>query len=203
MIAVSGGKGGTGKTTVALGLAAALADRRREPVVIDGDVDMPNLHLRAGVDDGGLEALAAGAPLEAAATHSDRFPGVAVVGATPGADLDRALRTVSTDRPVIVDGAAGISTLAVTPLSHAEEAVLVGRNTPAALTDTAKSARACRSLGVPIRSILLTRAERVPDAVVRHLRTGPIRPIPRVEDPVSADAARVVYEQVLDDRENA
>ncbi len=203
MLAVSGGKGGTGKTTVALGLAAALADRRREPVVIDADVDMPNLHLRAGVEDDGLEALADGATLEAAATQSDRFPGVAVVGATPGADLDRALRNVVTDRPVILDGAAGISSLAVTPLSHADAAVLVGRDTPAAVTDTAKSVRACRALDVPIRSILLTRTDTVPDEVHRTLRAGPIEAIPRVEEPVTADPARVAYERVLDARENA
>jgi septum site-determining protein MinD len=202
MLAVSGGKGGTGKTTVALGLAVALADRRREPVVIDADVDMPNLHLRAGVADDGLEALADGASLDAAATQSERYPGVAVVGASPGVDLDRALRNVVTDRPVILDGAAGVSRLAMTPLSHADAAVLVGRDTPAAVTDTAKTARACRALSVPIRSILLTRTDAVSDTARRTFRAGPVQAIPRLEAPVTADAARVAYERVLDAREN-
>lgn len=56
MLAVAGGKGGSGKTTTALGLAGAFAQRRRRPLVVDCDLDAPNLHLRAGVPrDPGLD----------------------------------------------------------------------------------------------------------------------------------------------------
>lgn len=203
MLAVSGGKGGTGKTTTALGLASALADRRRKPIVIDADVDMPNLHLRADADDDGLERLQAGESVADAATESDRYPGVFVVGARPGVDLDRALRTVHTDRPVILDGAAGVSERAITPLRYADETVLVARDTPAAITDTVKSIRASRALDVPIAGIVLNRAETVPPSVTETLATGPIEPVPTVAKPVTDDAARVVYDAILDRRENA
>ena len=202
MLAVSGGKGGTGKTTTALGLAVALADRRRRPVVVDADVDMPNLHLRAGVPDDGMERFLDGEPLEDAATESDRYPGVSVLGATPGLDLERALRQLVTDRPVILDGAAGVSERSVTPLRHADRAVLLARDTPAAITDTVKSARICRNLNLPRSGILLSRTSTVRDAVAETF-AGPVHPVPHVEDPVRAEAVRPAYDAVLDGRENA
>lgn len=52
MLAIAGGKGGCGKTTTALGVAAALPGR---PVVADADWDLPNLHRLAATyrEDGG------------------------------------------------------------------------------------------------------------------------------------------------------
>jgi septum site-determining protein MinD len=47
MLALAGGKGGCGKTTTALGLAAALDG---PAVVVDTDRAMPNLHALAGVE---------------------------------------------------------------------------------------------------------------------------------------------------------
>ena len=49
MIAVAGGKGGSGKTTTTLGLARALSRRGAPVVAADADWDLPNLHrLAAG-----------------------------------------------------------------------------------------------------------------------------------------------------------
>ena len=44
-IAIASGKGGTGKTTVAVHLAAALATRGRAVQYLDCDVEEPNGHL--------------------------------------------------------------------------------------------------------------------------------------------------------------
>lgn len=203
MLAVTGGKGGTGKTTTALGLAATLAERRRDPVVIDADVDMPNLHIRAGVDDSGLAALAAGESLDAAATESDRYPGVSVVGATPGADLQRALHNVRTDRPVLLDGAAGASERAVTPLRHADRAVVVSRATPASVTDSVKSVRMSRAVRTPVLGVVLSHAAEVPPRTGETLGADPILSVPPVAEPTTAEAARVVYDRLLDRWANA
>jgi len=47
LITIASGKGGTGKTTVALGLALSLAERASEERVylLDADVEAPNVHL--------------------------------------------------------------------------------------------------------------------------------------------------------------
>lgn len=203
MLAVTGGKGGTGKTTAALGIAASLSKRRRNPVVIDADVDMPNLHIRAEVDDAGLEALASGESLSAAATESERLPGVDIVGATPGTDLEQALRNLRTERPVILDGAAGVSERAVTPLRHADRAVVVTRATPASVTDSVKSIRMSRAVETPLVGVLLSRTDAVSQSVRDTLSVGQIQPVPYVPDPVTHEAVRPAYDSIVETWANA
>ncbi|MDZ7850561.1 MAG: cobyrinic acid ac-diamide synthase [Halodesulfurarchaeum sp.] len=203
MLAVTGGKGGSGKTTTALGIAVTLSDRRREPIVIDADVDMPNLHIRAGVEDSGLETLACGGNIGEAATESDRYPGVSIVGATPGTDLEAALRNVVTDRPVILDGAAGASERAVTPLRHAERAVVVSRATPASVTDAVKSIRMSRGVDTPVAGVLLSRVDSVSEEVLETLGAGPAHAVPTVGQPVTDERARHAYDEIADAWANA
>lgn len=198
MLAIAGGKGGTGKTTTALGLGTVLARRRRDPLLVDGDVGMPNLHLRAGASDDGLARLAAGAPLDAVADEAARFPGVDVLGATQGADLDAALRRLVTDRPVIVDGAAGAAERAVTPLRHADHALVVTRDSPAALTDAIKTIEQARAVGTRVVGTLVSRASDVSDEVSGTLPTDTIYCVPRVDEPVTNRTVRDVYSRILE-----
>lgn len=50
-VAVGSGKGGVGKTTTAVSLATALAARGLDVIVLDADLDGPNVHLVAEIDD--------------------------------------------------------------------------------------------------------------------------------------------------------
>ncbi|MFW5900203.1 MAG: MinD/ParA family ATP-binding protein [Halodesulfurarchaeum sp.] len=203
MLAVTGGKGGTGKTTAALGIATSLSKRRRNPVVIDADVDMPNLHIRAGVDDTGLDALASGVSLSTAATESERLPGVDIVGATPGTDLEQALRNLRTERPVILDGAAGVSERAVTPLRHADQAVVVTRATPASVTDSVKSIRMSRAVETPLVGVLLSQSDAVSQRIRETLSVSRIHPVPDVPDPITHEAVRPAYDSIVETWANA
>ncbi len=49
-IGVTGGKGGTGKSTVSILLANKLRSQNKKVVLVDCDVECPNLHLLLGVD---------------------------------------------------------------------------------------------------------------------------------------------------------
>ncbi|MEY3465388.1 MAG: hypothetical protein RL603_986, partial [Pseudomonadota bacterium] len=49
VIAVTGGKGGVGKSVLTLNLAAACAALGRETMVLDGDLGLANLDVMLGV----------------------------------------------------------------------------------------------------------------------------------------------------------
>ncbi|MCK4972758.1 MAG: P-loop NTPase, partial [Candidatus Heimdallarchaeota archaeon] len=55
-IAVLSGKGGTGKTTVAVNIAQSLSDKGYKVGVLDADVTGPNIPLMFGVEDDQLTA---------------------------------------------------------------------------------------------------------------------------------------------------
>ena len=73
VIAVLSGKGGTGKTSVCAGIAAALAMDGRSILCIDCDVGLRNLDISLGMSDSGalsfLDISEGGYPLSQAAIH--------------------------------------------------------------------------------------------------------------------------------------
>ena len=69
------GKGGTGKTSVCAGIAAALAAEGKQVLCIDCDVGLRNLDISLGMSDSGslsfLDVCGGGYPLSAAAQHPE------------------------------------------------------------------------------------------------------------------------------------
>lgn len=183
MLAIAGGKGGVGKTTTALGVGVALAARRRDPIVVDADVDLPNLHLVADVDDTGVEALAEGATVETATDVSRRYDGIRVLGSTPGAPVDRALRRLGGDRPVVVDSPAGGSHDAVLPLRVADAAVVVTTPDPESIQDAGKTARIARRVDTDVVAFVVTRSSSVPDRLASVAGDVPVIPVPATANP--------------------
>lgn len=162
MFAIAGGKGGCGKTTTALGLARALAEPDVTPLVVDADVDMPDLHLLADVPaEPNAGDIAAGAHIECAVHEPPATPGVAIVPAGRDDETATALaRLRDWDGPVLVDCPAGASADATRPLRAAERTVLVTTDTPQSLGDAEKTARVADRLGAPVAATLI----RGPDA---------------------------------------
>jgi septum site-determining protein MinD len=165
MLAIAGGKGGCGKTTTALGLARALAGsgRGRRPLVVDADLDMPDMHHRADVDRRPGIAAAADSPRPGAvAQSSGRFPGVDVLP-TDGADLSTATslydRLADHPGPVLLDCPAGAGPDAVAPLRAADRTVLVSTARRRSLLDAAKTAAMARQLEAPPVVLVLVRSD--------------------------------------------
>ena len=73
IFAVLSGKGGTGKTSVCAGVAAALAEEGRRVLCIDCDIGLRNLDISLGISDSGalsfLDVAQGHYPLEKAAVH--------------------------------------------------------------------------------------------------------------------------------------
>lgn len=148
MIAIAGGKGGSGKTTTALGVAMALGRAGESPLVVDADVDMPDLHVLAGVDsEPGAGDLKNGASIEQVRQPWPALPTVGIVAAGAPEGLGTTLdRLAGWHGPVLVDCPGGAGPDAAVPLRACDRSLLVTTDAPQALTDTAKTAAIAREL---------------------------------------------------------
>jgi septum site-determining protein MinD len=202
MLAIVGGKGGCGKTTSALGLAAAL----EEPALVaDCDVDMPNTHAMAAVSREPTLAELTEPGVTPAAVASDPVDewGTSVVPAPPaaaesrlGPALDRLARAA---RPVLLDCPAGAGPDAATPLSAADAAVVVSTLCAPALRDAAKTVAMARAIGTPVVGTVLTRTRLEPDAVSDLLDCPVLASVPAVEPPVlDRRVVRAAYDRAAD-----
>ncbi|WP_372864286.1 MinD/ParA family protein [Spongiibacter sp.] len=148
VIAVTGGKGGVGKTNVAINCAVALAQRGKRVAILDADFGLANvdvllsLPVRRNIEqvlDGecSIEEVMLSGPA-----------GVRIIPASSGtrrltrlneleqAGLIRAFSTLASQLDVlIVDTAAGIADSVLTFANASQELLLVLCNEPSSLTD--------------------------------------------------------------------
>jgi len=192
MLAVCGGKGGVGKTTVAVGVARALAEQHRRVLLVEADADMPDLHVVANTPaEPGVDAIARGEPL-ADSSHAAGPQGLSVVPATPGADVAGALDRLSADGEILLDCPAGGRRAAAVPLRVADRAVVVTTRAPAAVRDAAKTAAMARELGADVLGTVVTRADGV-SGVGEAVGTPVIGRIPEASDPLADAGAVAAY----------
>ncbi|HEY8538106.1 MAG TPA: MinD/ParA family protein [Steroidobacteraceae bacterium] len=148
VIAVTGGKGGVGKTSVAVNLATALASVGRRAMLLDGDLGLANVDVLLGLSPRYTMAhvLSGERSLEEIIVESPQ--GIQVVpGASGVADLAnlsaaghlslvQAFSSLSTRVDVlIVDTAAGIAHSVVQFSQAAQHVLIVVCDEPASLTD--------------------------------------------------------------------
>lgn len=148
VIAVTGGKGGVGKTSVSVNLACAMAQEGRQVMLLDGDLGLANVDVMLGLQPScNLSHV-----LEGRCTLEETILagpcGIAVVPASSGrknmaelsaaehaglvhafSDLHRPLDTL------IVDTAAGIADSVITFTQASQEVIVVLCNDPSSLTD--------------------------------------------------------------------
>jgi flagellar biosynthesis protein FlhG len=145
-IAVTGGKGGVGKSTVAVNLAVAYARRGSKTLAMDGDLGMADLNLLLGLaPEKSILDVIQGERLEAAlvAAHGIHLlPGLN--GSYRLANLDnRARERVfdSIDRlgdrfdTLVIDTPAGIGESAMALVGAAAEVIVVATPEPLSLAD--------------------------------------------------------------------
>jgi flagellar biosynthesis protein FlhG len=148
VLAITGGKGGVGKTSVAVNLAVALAGRGRRVVLLDGDLGLANADVFLGLSprytlahvlsgERTLDEIMVEAPqgfhlIPAAAGAAD----LAQLGAAEHLGLVRAFSALATRLDVlIVDTAAGLSHSVMQFSQAAQHVIVVICDEPASLTD--------------------------------------------------------------------
>ncbi len=147
-IAVTGGKGGVGKTNVSINLAVALADLGKRVMVLDADLGLANIDVVLGLHPQYdlSHVLRGERQLEEVVIEGPS--GIKVIPAASGiqrmaelseaehAGLIRAFSDLSTDIDIlIVDTAAGISHTVVSFSRAVQEVVVVVCDEPASITD--------------------------------------------------------------------
>ncbi len=148
VIAVTGGKGGVGKTNVSINLAVAMSKMGRRVILLDADLGLANIDIALGLHpEHDLSHVLRG-ERSLSEVMLDGPAGVRVVPASSGiqqmaelspaehAGLINAFSEVSDDLDVlVVDTAAGISDTVISFSRAVQELVVVVCDEPASITD--------------------------------------------------------------------
>lgn len=149
VIAVSGGKGGVGKSNISVNLSIALAELRRRVVLLDADLGLANVDVLLGIRAthtladvlAGTHSLAdvlvtgpAGMKIVPASSGVQRM---AELSAAEHAGLINAFNELSDQVDILViDTAAGISDTVVSFVRAANEVIIVVCDEPSSITDS-------------------------------------------------------------------
>ncbi|MFK9084213.1 MinD/ParA family protein [Pseudomonas neuropathica] len=148
VIAVTGAKGGVGKTTVAVNLSLALAKLGRRVVLLDGDLGLANIDTLLGLSrqytladliEGRCElsdVLVHGPGGVRIAPAASGIKSMAHLSAAQHAGLIQAFSEIGDSLDVLViDTAAGIGASVISLVRAAHEVLLVVCDEPASITD--------------------------------------------------------------------
>ena len=148
VIAVTGGKGGVGKTSVSINLGIALAQRGRRPVLLDADLGLANVDVLLGLTPKRNLADVLAGECELTDILLDGPGGIRIIPASSGTQSMVTLNSMqhaglihafseltgSLDT-LIIDTAAGISESVVSFVRAAQECLVVVCDEPSSITD--------------------------------------------------------------------
>jgi len=169
LITITSGKGGVGKTTTSINLAAAMNSFGKEVVVVDANLTTPNvgLHLGAPIVPVSLNHVLQGKAkvIDAVYEHES---GTKVI---PSSLSINELRKVNHHKLkevgrklkkmadfVIYDSAAGLGDEAIAAIESADELVIVTNPEIPAVTDALKTAKLAERMGKTVKGIIVTKA---------------------------------------------
>lgn len=170
VITIVSGKGGTGKTTTAINLGAALNQLDKEVIVVDANLNTPNIgiHLGAPVVPVTLNHVLRGnaKPHEAVYEHQSGMkivPSTLSVQELTRFNTKKMPEAISSFRKmadfVIIDSAAGFGEELLDTLKASDEIVVVVNPELLAVTDALKTIRVAKRMGKNISGIIVARTK--------------------------------------------
>ena len=186
---ITSGKGGVGKTTTAINLAAAMKYFGQDVLVIDGNLSTPNvgLHLNSPEVPINLNHVLRGKaePFEAVYEHES---GVKIMPSSLSvAELKRTNPTRLKDlkkefkklaNSIIVDSSAGLGNEASSAIEMADELIIVTNPEMPAITDALKTVKLAEKMKKTVLGVIVTRVRKddieLEPEVVREMLEVPI-----------------------------
>lgn len=175
---VASGKGGVGKTTVAVNVSSAIASTGAPTIVIDADIGMANLGEHLGIAEARptLHDVMRGEADLADAAHAvgdelHAVPGSTDLESYASIEPDALIDVIEDAREhfayVVIDGGGGLSYENTLPLGIADDVVLVSTPTPSSEQDTRKTAALAERVETSVAGLVVNRVTDKP----------PIKPI--------------------------
>ena len=169
VIAVTGGKGGVGKSTTTVNLGVSLRMDGHSVALIDADVEMPNLVELLGIEPTVTihDVLSGTAETEQALIEiGEGFaaipgdPSISGYASIEPARLETVVGTLEAAYDfVLLDTGAGLSYDDIMPLGLADEIVLVSSPDAAAVENAKRTQAFVERLNRPIRGVVITKAD--------------------------------------------
>jgi septum site-determining protein MinD len=171
LITVTSGKGGVGKTTTAINIAAALNGFGKEVVILDANLTTPNvgIHLGAPIVPVSLNHVLNGKAdvVDAIYEHES---GTKIVPSSLSVkelkklgnggklkDIGKKLKKMADY--VIYDSAAGLGDEALSSLEAADDIIIVTNPEIPAVTDALKTLKMAELMGKEVRGVIITRVK--------------------------------------------
>ena len=168
IIVINSGKGGVGKTTTAINLGASLNKLGQEVVIVDANLNTPNIGLQLGAP---IVPITLNHVLKGKADIADAIyehhSGTKIV---PSSLSVKELTKFNTKKIpklmkelgelcdyVIVDSAAGFGEEVMAVLESADEIIIVTNPEMPAVTDALKAVKVAREMGKEINGVIVTR----------------------------------------------
>ncbi len=165
---VTSGKGGTGKTTSAVNISAALNFFGEDVILVDGNLTTPNvgLHFGAPVVPVSLSHVLSGsAKIEDAIYEHESgtkiIPtslSIKELKVTNRKNLDNISKKLKRlFNYVIFDSAAGLGEEASSVIRLADEIIIVSNPDMPSITDALKTIKIAQEMGKPVRGVIITK----------------------------------------------
>lgn len=171
LITITSGKGGVGKTTTAINLAAAMNSFGKEVILVDANLTTPNvgLHLGAPIVPISLNHVLSGKSKVHEAIY-EHESGTKIIPSSLSVnelrkinhkklkEVGKRLRKMAD--VVIYDSAAGLGEEAIAAMGAADELVIVTNPEIPAVTDALKTSKLIEQLGKQVRGVIVTKVSR-------------------------------------------
>jgi len=170
IIVINSGKGGVGKTTTAINLGASLNKLGKEVVIVDANLNTPNIGLQLGAP---IVPVTLNHVLKGKANIEDavyeHHSGTKIVPSSLSIKeltkfnvkkLPEITRKLAENSDyVIVDSAAGFGEEVMAVLDSADEIIIVTNPEMPTVTDALKAVKVAREMGKEVNGVIVTRHE--------------------------------------------